>query len=308
MSENNLLNSNQENSETKEKAKLLSPKKDVVFQVLFGEVGSENITRNFLQDVLNEKITKIDLSKNPILRRMKPTNKMGILDVYAEINGNEKCNIELQIGKRDNIIQRVLYYWARTYERGLKIKEDYNQLNRAGKNYENLKKVIVILITDFKINGLEELSYFTKWKLMEIEGGKRILTDYMEVDIIEIPKIYELKETDKYNKAIEWLYFLENPESERVKSIMKENEGIQEAREKLEEISNDEIMQRLADWQESAEHEEAEVRNMGYREGIQEATMKMEKKMTKRDDNTKKQLTNRLNRIEGQIRGIKKRT
>ena len=114
---------------------------------------------------------------------------------------------------------------------------------------------------------------------MEIEGGKRILTDYMEVDIIEIPKIYELKETDKYNKAIEWLYFLENPESERVKSIMKENEGIQEAREKLEEISNDEIMQRLADWQESAEHEEAEVRNMGYREGIQEATMKMEKKM-----------------------------
>ena len=143
---------------------------------------------------------------------MKPTNKMGILDVYAEINGNEKCNIELQIGKRDNIIQRVLYYWARTYERGLKIKEDYNQLSRT----------IVILITDFKIKGLEELSYFTKWKLMEIEGGKRILTDYMEVDIIEIPKIYELKETDKYNKAIEWFYFLENPESERVKSIMKE--------------------------------------------------------------------------------------
>lgn len=96
---------------------------------------------------------------------------------------------------------------------------------------------------------------------------KRILTDYMEVDIIEIPKIYELKNTEKYSKAIEWLYFLENPESERVKSIMKENEGIQEAREKLEEISNDEIMQRLADWQESAEHEEAAVRNMGYREG-----------------------------------------
>ena len=44
------------------------------------------------------------------------------------------------------------------------------------------------------------------------------MTDYMEVDIIEIPKIYELKETDK----LEWLYFLENPESERVKSIMKE--------------------------------------------------------------------------------------
>lgn len=34
--------------------------------------------------------------------------------------------------------------------------------------------------------------------------------------------------------------------------------------------------------------------------------MEMEKKMTKRDEDTKKILTNRLNRIEGQIRGIKK--
>ncbi len=32
----------------------------------------------------------------------------------------------------------------------------------------------------------------------------------------------------------------------------------------------------------------------------------MEKKTTKRNEETKKQLTNRLNRIEGQIRGIKK--
>lgn len=34
--------------------------------------------------------------------------------------------------------------------------------------------------------------------------------------------------------------------------------------------------------------------------------MRMEKKITKRDKETKKMLTNRLNRIEGQIRGIKK--
>ena len=259
MTQENPIKPNQGKSNVEKRAKLLSPKKDVVFQVLFGEVGSENITKNFLQEVLNEKITKIDLSKNPILRRMKPTSKMGVLDVYAEINGNEKCNIELQVGKRSNIIQRVLYYWARTYERGIKIKEDY----------ERLERTIVVLITDFKIEGLEELSYFTKWKLMEVKEGKKILTEYMEVDIIELPKIYELKETDKENRLMEWLYFLENPESEKVESIMKENEGIQEAKNKLEEISNDEIMQRLADWQESAEREETAIRNMAYREGEQ---------------------------------------
>ena len=100
MTQENPIKPNQGKSNVEKRAKLLSPKKDVVFQVLFGEVGSENITKNFLQEVLNEKITKIDLSKNPILRRMKPTSKMGVLDVYAEINGNEKCNIELQVGKR----------------------------------------------------------------------------------------------------------------------------------------------------------------------------------------------------------------
>lgn len=43
--------------------------------------------------------------------------------------------------------------------------------------------------------------------------------------------------------------------------------------------------------------------HIGY---IISVVMKMEKKMTKRDENAKKMLTNRLNRIEGQIRGIKK--
>lgn len=49
---------------------------------------------------------------------------------------------------------------------------------------------------------------------------------------------------------------------------MENNENIKEAKEKLEEISNDEIMQRLADWREAAEHDEASVRNMAFNEGM----------------------------------------
>ena len=75
---------------------------------------------------------------------------------------------------------------------------------------------------------------------MEVAEGKKILTDYMELDIIEIPKIYELKNTSKENKLLEWLYFLENPNSERVKNIMEENEGIQEATVKMEKKMKEE--------------------------------------------------------------------
>ena len=97
--------------------KTLSPKLDVVFQALFGETGSERITKNFLETILNKKIEKIDLSKNPILRRDFKDDKLGVLDILAELDGKEKCNIEMQLVNSKSIIERILYYWSRLYSR-----------------------------------------------------------------------------------------------------------------------------------------------------------------------------------------------
>ena len=80
---------NQKEPQTKEKAKLLSPKLDVVFQALFGEVGSERITKKFLEAILDKKLEEVDLSRNIVLRRENPRDKMGILDVLVKINQEE---------------------------------------------------------------------------------------------------------------------------------------------------------------------------------------------------------------------------
>ena len=48
---------------------LLKPSTDVVFQALFGMAGNENITKAFLEAILDSKIEKIDLDKNLVLRR-----------------------------------------------------------------------------------------------------------------------------------------------------------------------------------------------------------------------------------------------
>ena len=223
--------------ETKEK-KLLSPKMDVVFQVLFGEVGSEEITKDFLKAALNEEITKVDLSKNPVLRRIRLDDKMGVLDVIAEIDDKEYCNIEMQMSNKDDLIKRFLFYWAKTYARNV----------HNGEFYEKLKRTIVVIITDFEVKGLEELEYCSKWKIIEEKERKKILTDLMEIVIIELHKIYKNKNMN--DKLLQWTYFLDNPRSEEVKKIMEENKVIKEANEKLEEISNDEIMQRIAEWKE----------------------------------------------------------
>ena len=58
-----------ENERTKEKNKLLSPKLDVVFQILFSEVGSENITKDLLNTILDEKVEKVELNENIVLRK-----------------------------------------------------------------------------------------------------------------------------------------------------------------------------------------------------------------------------------------------
>ena len=242
--------------------KTLSPKLDVVFQALFGEVGNESITKGFLETILERKIDSIDLSKNPILRREFKEEKLGVLDIIAKLDKDEICNIELQIVDKKNIIERILYYWSRLYSRQIK----------SGEDYKILQKAIVILITDFKIENLEELDYHSRWKIMEDKQGKKIiLTQKLEIDIIELPKIIG-KEKEQDN-LLDWLYFLENPKSERVTEKMKENENLKEAVKKLDNLSEDEKMQRIADLRQKAIMDEKAIYEKGLEVGIEKGIM-----------------------------------
>ena len=251
--------------------KTLSPKLDVVFQALFGEVGNESITKGFLETILERKIDSIDLSRNPILRREFKDEKLGVLDIIAKLDENEICNIELQIVDKKNIIERILYYWSRLYSRQIK----------SGEYYKILQKAIVILITDFKLENLEELDYHSRWKIMEDKQGKKIiLTQKLEIDIIELPKIIE-KEKEQDN-LLDWLYFLENPKSERVTEKMKENENLKEAVKKLDNLSEDEKMQRIADLRQKAIMDEKAIYEKGLEIGIEKGIQRgMEKGIEK---------------------------
>lgn len=253
------------------KTKILSPKIDVVFQALFGEVGNERITKKFLESILKRKIETIDLSKNPILRREHKDDKLGVLDIVAEIEKRENCNIEMQILDKNDTIERILYYWSRLYSRQIK----------KGENYKILEKTIVILIADFKLKELQEIGYHSSWKIIEENHRKVILTNKLEIHIIEIPKI-EDNENEK-DELLDWLYFLENPKSERVEEKMKENEELKEASEKLEEMSEDEKMQRIAWWREKAIMDEKALYMYGQKEGEEKTSKKIAKKLLEKN-------------------------
>ena len=81
---------------------------------------------------------------------------------------------------------------------------------------------------------------------------------------------------------MDWLYFLENPKSERVTEKMKENENLKEAVKKLDNLSEDEKMQRIADLRQKAIMDEKAIYEKGLEVGLEKGIQKgMEKGVEK---------------------------
>ena len=269
MQENQIIKSTKDK---KAKNSILSPKLDVVFQILFGEVGSEEITKDLLSSILDEQINTVALNQNILLRRRTPNDKMGIVDVLAKINDNEYCNIEMQLSADKDIIKRILYYWSKQYSKEL----------QKGHHYMDLKRTINVLIANFKIDILKNLDFHTQWKIIEEKGRKTVLTDDLELHIIELPKMRNNTSGGKDKKLVEWLHFLENPESKEVTSYMKNNESMKKAKEKLNTMSEDETIRRLAELREKAILDELEVKAYSYKKGKNDGIEQNNKEIAKK--------------------------
>ena len=94
------------------------------------------------------------------------------------------------------------------------------------------------------------------------------MTDDFEIHIIELPKIRERKANGKDKKLLEWLSFLENPESKEVTGYMEKNENMKQARERLNTLSADEEMRILAELREKAILDERSLKEGYYNDGI----------------------------------------
>lgn len=194
------------------------------------------------------------LDSNPILEKDLFDDKVGILDIKAKIDNHINCDIEMQVVDKKNIEKRLLFYWSKMYSKGIK----------SGKDYNTLEKSIAILITDYALEGLEEIQkYITKWNIREDDYQKIILTDVMEIYIIELPKFE--KYIEKANKSLNsWVKFIENPEVVE----MKENKEISKAKKVLEEISQDEHERYLAELREKYIMDQKATEDAGFDKGL----------------------------------------
>ena len=111
----------------------------------------------------------------------------------------------------------------------------------------------------------EVRKYITKWNIREEDCSKIILTDAMEIYIIEIGKFKKYQGTKRYKELDSWIKFIENPEV-----IDMSNKEIVMAKKVLDEISQDEHERYLAEMREKYILDQNATEAAGYDKGLKE--------------------------------------
>ena len=245
----------------KVKKDLLNPQNDYVFKRIFGHQGNESIAKSFISAVLNQNITDVVLESDSCLPKDMLDDKVGILDIKVKIDNHINCDVEMQVVDKKNIEKRILFYCSKMYAQSI----------TAGKDYLKLEKSIAILISNYELDSLKYIKkYVSKWNLREEDYKNVILTDDIEIVIIELPKFKKFMN----NTALaDWVKFIINP-----KVIDMNNEEVKKAKEVLDELSQDEHARRLAELREKyimdQKATEAAGYDKGYDKGFESGTKK----------------------------------
>ena len=246
---------------------ILDPKNDYVFKRIFGHVGNEEITKDLLSAILGKEITYVELDNNPILEKDLSDSKVGILDIKAKIDKRIDVDIEIQIVDKNNMEDRLLYYWSSMY---------YNTV-KSGEDYLKSRKVIIILISNYNLKSTENIdSYISKWRILNDKNVNISLTDKLEFCIIELPKFEKYKDKENNFQIEKWVNFIRNPEDE---TMDKNDEAIQKAKNVLKEISQDKYEREMAELRLKYIMEMKSQEQYGYEKGYEQNKIETAKKM-----------------------------
>ena len=243
---------------------LLDPKMDFVFKNIFGTEKNSKILISFLNETLKPKylITAVEI-KNTDINKDYIEDKFSRLDVKATTSNEEIINIEIQLKNEYNMIKRSLYYWSKLYS---------EQLNE-GEDYSILKRTICINILNFKY--LKTRKFHSSYRLKEIYSNEE-LTDVAEIHFIEIPKLEE--GTDEKDMLANWIEFLKDPESEKVRSLEMTIAEIRQAKDELIRMSNDDTQRELYEMRAKTLKDKISALNEAERKGIKKGMEKGIKK------------------------------
>jgi predicted transposase/invertase (TIGR01784 family) len=232
----------------------------LVFKLLFGDQRNIDLLTALLKSVLdipeNEyaEVTIID----PHLLPEYEGDKLGILDAKVKTASGKIIDIEIQIYQLPEIKERLVFYISKM------VTEQIGE----GENYDSIKRVISIVITDFELVKGDN-KYHHRFTLYDQKNCKEF-TDLIELHTLELPKLpAESDNTELYN----WLTFIKSERKEEFDMVAQTNPQINTAVGRLIELSATEKARMLYETREKARRDEASRMN-GMRKTIASNALK----------------------------------
>lgn len=243
---------------------LLSPRIDVVFKMLFADADNLDLLADFIAAILDvepSELTDIEILNGEVLPDSYK-EKFSRLDLLLKVGGR-KINIEMQIRITSDFTERVLFYAAKTFTKGLK----------SGHSYSELEQTISINILDYVMFDAPQCH--SSFMLKELSRDE-VLTDKLRIDFLELPKAKS--DTGVQIKRLrKWMEFLNIKSEEDADMLVQNNDTmITKAVHSLRKMSDDEKKQEIARIRERALHDEASIIASAQAEGLEKGLAKGE--------------------------------
>ena len=240
---------------------------DYAFKRVFGKNGNESILKDLLESILNIEIKSITI-QNPEIPKNMRDGKVGVLDVRAELNGDEITEVEMQVQDQHNIDKRSPTYLTKIYSDQLK----------EGEQYIEVKKVVVINILNFDYYKRNSYHSVARMMFEESKENEKVDLGYivedkyatkdLEMHFIELPK-FRKKDPDMSNKLEQWLCLICD-EEDKIKMAESKNEEIEKAKKELEKLAMNPEDRELYELRLKAIRDEMNIRYSGYIDGMAE--------------------------------------
>ena len=251
---------------------------DYIFKRVFAYKGNESVLKDFLEALLKIEIKGIKIT-NPEIIPYEKGEKRGLLDIKAEINDGTMIDVEMQMKNERNTEERATEYMGKMISEQLQVGEDY----------QNLKKSIVIFITNY--NFLKRNSYHSIGRMkfdktiedeyvnLGYDKEDEVASKYIEVHYIELPK-FKKKELSKFTKLDQWMcIFTQNREG--IMLAEKENKEIKRAINTLDFLSKDPKERERHNSIVMAEYNRLVSEHNFFEDGKKEGKLEIAKKMLK---------------------------
>jgi predicted transposase/invertase (TIGR01784 family) len=260
-----------------------TPLLDSTFKLVFGQKQYEQVTIDFLNDLLERTGTPQAIEKISFMHQELPArrfdDKKSILDINCTDAQGNQFIIEIQRRREDYFDWRLLYYAASLLSRQLQETDLYSKL----------KPVIIIGILNFKFypDFEEPVSHH---KICDMRTGNQSI-NLIELHIVELEK-FNKKVDELITHIDKWLFFLKKAhEQESIPAAYDDTPSIRQAFHvmarwnwKPEQVASYDREVEAFRIEATQEFAEAEKRKEAVQQGIEVVVKNMLKKKMSLED------------------------